>query len=243
MLYVAWAVSMSICAFGQEPALPGVASPHAVEPLSLTPKRQMFSVSAGLIRPMSRVGFGGVNGGGSASNGDTGFQIGGQWLYLPTPNLGAGLEIDYADRTGSISPRLFPNSISSAHGDSWLMLGVLRGWLPRIGRARPFVLGGAGYAYNTLSVDVRASNWADTNTQETRRLVDDARWTPAASARLGLDFEVPSTRGGIFTVEAGWLGLAGAKYSSTPQGAALGILDVSAPLNVLAFSARYGWRF
>lgn len=210
---------------------------------SAAPGRRLVSVSAGLVRPTSRVGFGGVAGGGSATNGDTGFHIGGQWLHLPHPDLGVGVEVDYAERAGSTSPRLYPNAVSAARGDSWLMLGVLRAWAPRVGRARPWALVGAGGARNTLSIDVRPGNWPDTNTQETRRLVDDAKWTLAGAARLGLDFDMPDTRNGVVTLEAGWLGLAGARYDATPQGNAAGIRDVSAPLHMLTFSARYGWRF
>lgn len=224
-----------LCALG----VPGLAQ-EAERGAAAAPSRDLLSLSAGLVRPTSRVG--GV-GGGRATNGDTSVLLGAQWLRELSGPLSAGLELDYMDRVGTVSPRLFPAAVSRVKGDSWLLLGVARASLPRLGRARPFLLAGAGGAYNTLSVDVRASNWADTNTQETRRLVDDAKWVPAACARAGVELEAPGTDGrAVVVLEGGWTGLGGARYAATPQGEALGWRDVTAPLHVIAFSARFGWR-
>lgn len=88
-----------------------------------------------------------------------------------------------------------------------------------------------------------SGNWADTGTHETRRLIDDASWTPAASARLGVDLDVDALAPGVVTLEAGWTGLASARYGATPQGQKLGLGGISGPLNVVTFTARYGWRF
>lgn len=205
-------------------------------------RRHLLSLSGGIIQPLSRIDFGSI-GGGRAQNGDPGLPLGGQYVYFLTPCLGAGVEAGYLDRSGTVSARLFPNAAARVAGDTWLLLGVVRYSLPKLGLARPFLLAGAGGARNTMTVDVRPALWADTATSETRRLIDDSAWTPAASARLGLDFEVDAVRPGVFTVEAGWIGLAAARYGSTPQGQALGLSEVSATLNLLAISARYGWRF
>lgn len=219
---------------------PCLAQDGAAPAPASTPGPNLLSLSAGLVRPGSRVGGPGA---GSATNGDTGLQLGAQWLRELRGPLSAGLELDYMDRMGTVSPRLFPAAVSSVKGESWLLLGVARAALPRLGRARPFVLAGAGGAYNTLAVDVRASNWADTNTQETRRLVDDAKWVPAASARVGVELDAPGSGGNaVIILEGGWTGLGGARYAATPQGEALGWRDVTAPLHVVAFSARLGWR-
>jgi hypothetical protein len=205
-------------------------------------RRQLLSLSVGLMQPVSRINFGSI-GGGDAQNGDLGTQLTVQYVYLLTPNLGAGAEVGYLDRAGTLSARLFPAARASVEGSSWVMLGILRYSLPRLGRARPFVLAGAGGARNSMTVDVRPSVWADTATNETRRLIDDSVWTPAASARVGLDFDVDPFQPGVVTVEAGWTGLAAAHYGATPQGQKLGLSGVSAPLNLIAFSVRYGWRF
>lgn len=227
-----WLLAASAPCLAQD-AAPSAAPSRATGP-------HLLSVSAGLVRPGSRVG---GPGGGSATNGDTGLRLGAQWLREVAGPVAAGLELDYMDRAGTVSPRLFPAAVSSVKGESWLLLGVARASLPRLGPARPFLLAGAGGAYNTLAVDVRASNWADTNTQETRRLVDDAKWVPAASARLGVQLEAPGTAGNaVVILEGGWTGFGGARYAATPQGEALGWRDVTAPLHVIAFSARLGWR-
>ena len=47
----------------------------------------------------------------------------------------------------------------------------------------------------------------------------------------------------VFSVEAGWTGLASATYSATPQGRARGISGVTGPLNYFTFAGRWGFDF
>ncbi len=225
--------------------LPGVETPPPPKapPLPLSERRQWLSLGFGLLEPVSRIDFHSI-GGGSADNGDVGAQLAAQYLYFLTPRLGAGLDVDYFDRTGTLSERLFPAASASVSGDTWMMLGIVRYSFSDRGSARPFVLVGAGGARNTETVDVRPSgNWADTGTHETRRLIDDGAWTPAASARLGVDLDIDAFDPGTLTLEAGWTGLASARYGATPQGQALRLSGISAPASILSFTARYGWRF
>jgi hypothetical protein len=206
-------------------------------------RRHLLSLGFGLVVPLgSRVDFHSI-GGGSADNGDLGAQFGFQYLYYLSPRLGAGLDVDYFDRSGTISENLFPAATSSVGGDTVVMLGIVRYSFIDSGKVRPFVLVGAGGARNSETIDVRPSIWADTGTHETRRLVDDSAWVPAATGRVGLDIPVDPVDCGVITVEAGWTGLDSARYAATSRGAAQGISGVSGPLNILTFSARYGWRF
>jgi hypothetical protein len=106
---------------------------------------------------------------------------------------------------------------------------------------RPFLLAGAGGGYNSETVDVQPSGlWPNSTTRESRRLIDDSAWTPAGSARFGLDIPIDE---GVVTLEAGWTGLASARYAATPQGHALGLGGIAAPVSIISFTARYGWRF
>lgn len=220
-----------------EAELPG-APPGAAK----APRRDMLSLGFGLIQPVSQIDFHPI-GGGSADDGGFGAQIGAEYVRAVAPRLGAGFDADYFDRSGTVSPRLYPSGTASVGGDSWVMLGILRYSLTDRGRARPFLLAGAGGAYNTTTVDMRPATWADTGTHETRRLIDDSAWVPAASIRAGVDFNVDALDPGVLTLEVGWTGLASARYAATPQGEALGLGGVSGPLNILSFTARYGFRF
>lgn len=217
---------------------------HAAEPDEPPPvlRKQRFSIGIGLVQPLSKIDFRPL-GGGEASNGDLGSRIGAEYLYFLTPRIGAGFSVDYIDFTGTRSESLYPAAASSVSGDTWLMLGILRCTLRDHGAARPFVLIGGGGARNTTVVDVRPGNWPDTNTHETRRLVDDTVWTPAAAARIGVDLDVEAFQPGILTLETGWTGLASRHYGPTARGAALGLSGVDGPRNVLSFTLRYGWRF
>jgi hypothetical protein len=215
--------------------------PPKVAPVAApSERRQIASLGIGLIQPVSRVNFHSI-GGGSADNGDLGVQFGGQYVYFLTPHLGAGVDAGYFDRSGTVSERLYPQASASVGGDTWLMLGILRYSFGNPGTVRPFLLAGAGGAYNSETVDVQPSGlWPNTMTHETRRLIDDSAWTPAASARLGLDIPVDE---GVVTLEVGWTGLASARYAATPQGQSLGLQNISAPVSIISFTARYGWRF
>lgn len=205
-------------------------------------RRRLVSVAVGLAQPVSRIHLG-VPGGGAADNGDLGAHFGAQYVHFLTPRLGAGLDVDYASRGGTVSTRLYPAADARVAGDSWVMLGVLRWTLRDRGAARPFVLVGAGGAWNKTTVDVKPSTWPDTATQETRRLVDDGAWVPAASARIGVDLRPDDAAPGFVTLEAGWTGLGSAGYAATPRGEARGVSGATGPLHILTFTARYGWRF
>lgn len=216
---------------------------RAAEPSSpQAQRRRMVSIGFGLVEPVSKVHFGAV-GGGSADNGDLGTAIGAQYVLSLTPSLGAGVEADYVNRTGTLSTRLYPAADASVRGDTWLMLALLRYTFMEGGAARPFVLVGAGGAWNKTIVDVRPSLWADTGTRETRRLIDDSAWAPAASARLGLDLHLDAAAPGFLTLEAGWTRVARAGYDATPRGRALGLEGIRALLSFASFTARYSLKF
>lgn len=224
--------------------VPAVSAPAASQRITIPEERRhLVSLGIGFDVPTNSIDFKSIPGGGEASNGDLGVQFGAQYFYYLTPRLGAGVNFDYFDRDYTISPGLFPNATSSVGGDTLLMLGMLRYTLVDDGWMKPFVMAGAGGARNSTTVDVRASNWSDTNTHEVRRLVDDTVWAPAASVRGGIDFYVEPIEPGVITIEAGWTGLASERYGATPQGRAQGISGVSGPLNYITFTARYGWRF
>lgn len=220
----------------------GVGGARAAEPAATpeAPGRRMVSIGLGLAEPVSKVHFGSV-GGGSADNGDLGVRLGAQYVHFLSPRLGAGVEADYVSRSGTLSTRLYPAADASVRGDAWLMLALLRYSFLDDGAARPFVLLGAGGAWNKTIVDVKP--WADTGTRETRRLIDDSAWTPAASARLGVDLDLDAAAPGFVTLEAGWTGLARAGYAATPRGQAQGLGGVRALLSFVSFTARYSFRF
>lgn len=218
------------------------AAEPAAPPAPEAERRRMVSIGVGVVEPVSKVHFGAV-GGGSADNGDLGAAFGAQYVQSLTPRLGAGLEAGYAARSGTFSTRLYPAADASVRGDTWLMLALLRYSFLIHGAARPFVLVGAGGAWNKTTVDVRTSIWADTNTTETRRLIDDSAWAPAASARLGVDLDLDAAAPGFVTLEAGWTGLARAGYDATPRGRALGLDGVRAMLSFVSFTARYSLKF
>lgn len=205
---------------------------------------QTLSFDFGVDAPLNDVSLSGTSGGDSASDGIAGPLFGVQYLYHPVPRLGWGLEFHYYDRSGTDSPDLLPSSDSHVFGDTLLLLGVMKCSLTDRGPVRPYVLLGLGGHRTTTTIDSHPSPgyaWSDTQTTETRRVVDDSALGLAASARLGLDFGFagPFT----FGVEAGWTGLTSATYQATAQGRALGISGVSGPLNYFTFAGRWGFDF
>ncbi|MFI5349968.1 MAG: hypothetical protein ACHQ2Z_10525 [Elusimicrobiota bacterium] len=216
-----------------------LAAPKAAAAAPARPRSRLFAAGVGLIEPVSRIDFHPI-GGGAADDGDLGVQLGAQYFCYLSPQIAAGLDVDYFDRTGTLSERLYPSAEASVSGETWMMLAAVRVTLADLNGARPFVLLGAGGGWNTTTIDVRPSAWPDTGTHETRRLIDDSSLVPAASVRLGLDLDVVEP--GTLIFETGWTGLASARYGATPQGQALGLSGVSGPLNILSFTVRYGWR-
>jgi hypothetical protein len=219
----------------------GAASASAQDP-SFDAGRQMLSIDFGLAAPLGGVSFSGTSGGGSANNGDMGSAFGVQYLYFSSPRVGWGAELHYYDRNTADSPSLLPSSDSHVFGDSLLVLGVMKLALTDRRTVRPYVLLGAGAHRSATAIDAHPSVgfvWSDTRTGETRRLVDDSAVGLAASVRLGLDFGFVDSS--VFSLEAGWTGLASARYAATPAGQDLGITGVTGPLNYFTFTGRWGF--
>lgn len=217
-----------------------VAAPAPSETAGRGAPGDVLSLGLGLDAPLGHVDFRPIGGGG-ADDGDLGIQLSAQYVHPLSTRLGAGLGVDYFDRSGTISPRLLSGATASVGGDSWVALGLLRWSLADRGTARPFVLVGAGGAWNTTTVDARAAAWPDTGTHETRRLIDDGAFVPAGSVRFGVDLRPESVRPGTVILEVGWTWLDSARYAATPAGRTLGLSGVSGPLNVVSLTARYGW--
>ena len=205
--------------------------------------RSELSLNLGLGATLSDVGFGSI-GGGTASNGDVGPLLGLQYLRELTPQLAVGGEFGFLHRSATDDTGLLQSANSNVWGDTLSLLAVLRASLTDHGVARPYVLVGAGAARSTLKIDatpLAGFQWADTATDETRRLVDGEKWLPAGAARIGVEFNAfAPTR---FSLEAGWLGVGSGRFSAAPAGQAIGLTDVAAPVNAFTFSARWAWRF
>jgi hypothetical protein len=207
-------------------------------------RRQMLSLDFGLASPQSGIHFSGTAGGGSASNGDVGTAFGFQYLYFSSPRVGWGIEYHYYERGVAESQSLLPLSDSHVFGDTSLLLAVAKFSLTDGGPVRPFLLVGAGGHVSSTVVDSRplqGYSWSDTQTNETRRLIDGGGAGLAASVRLGVDFGFidPS----VFSMEAGWTGLTSVSYQATTQGSALGISGASGPLNYFTLTGRWGLSF
>jgi hypothetical protein len=83
--------------------------------------------------------------------------------------------------------------------------------------------------------------WTDTDSAETRTLVDDSRWGFASTVRMGVDFALADPS--VFSLELGWTRLANPSYQATRAGQDLGLNSVTGNQDALAFAARWGWRF
>ena len=205
------------------------------------PHQQALSIDFGLAAPLSNVS---GPGGGSASNGDVGPLVGLQYLYFASPNVAWGLEMNYYNRGATDSPGLAPHYFAHVYGDSLLLLGDLKLSLTDRGPVRPYVLLGAGGHNTTTTISAHPNpffGWPDTGTNESRLLVNDSTWGPAASVRLGLDFGFADPR--VFSLEAGWTGLWNAGYQPTAQGQLIGLPGASGMLNYFTLAGRWGWTF
>lgn len=207
------------------------------------PARQQLGIDLGLSIPTGDVDFASV-GGGTASNGDVSASVGGHYLYFPRPRLGVGFGVEYLARGPTSSPGLLPAADSEVSGGSVALMGLLK-WILAFGdTVQPYVLAGLGTARSWTVVDSQPRPgfvWSDTGTDETRRLVDGRAWTPAGTARLGLEFWPASP--GVFGIEAGWTAIGAANHGATAAGRAIGLSGVSGAIHIITVGGRWGWRF
>lgn len=232
-----------------EAAAPSAAAPaYPAEPRK-EPWRSgtdnLFSFGFGLAAPLNDVDFGAI-GGGRANDGDLGPLIGVRYLRSVTPRFAAGVDLDYLHRAATDSPGLLPLANASVLGDNLLFMGIGRWHLIDHGTARPYLLGGVGLSRSWTRVEaapIPGFAWTDTNTDETRRLIDDAAWAFAGTARLGLDLSWDFADPAVFTLEAGWTALQRRTYAATRSGRDLGLDSVTSRLNLFTFAARWSWRW
>lgn len=206
-------------------------------------RKQQLGIDLGLSIPTGDVDFAAV-GGGTASNGDVSASVGGHYLYFPTPRLGWGFGIAYLARGPTNSPGLLPAADSEVSGGSVALLGLLKYVLAFGDTVQPYALAGLGTARSWTIIDSQPRPgfvWSDTGTDEARRLVDGRAWTPAGTARLGLEFWPASP--GVFSLEAGWTAIGAAHHGATAAGRAIGLSGVSGAIHVITVGGRWGWRF
>lgn len=219
--------------------VPSSPSRTSREPLG----NDFVSLGLGFAAPVSRVDFSAA-GGGSDDNGDVGFSLGLQYGHDIGRKVAAGFNVEYMGRGGTGSQSLVPEANTDVSGHSLLLLGTLKYSLVDRGAVRPYVLGGIGANRTSTVIDATPNEgfgWSDTNTGETRTLVDDSHWGLAYTARVGLDFMFSDPT--FFSLEFGWNGLDNADAQATRSGRELGIENVTGDLNALTFAARWGWRF
>lgn len=205
----------------------------------------LFSFGFGLAAPLSDVDFGAI-GGGRANDGDLGPMVGVRYLRSVTPRFAAGVDLDYIHRSATDSPGLLPLADASVLGDNLLFMGVARWHLTGQGTVRPYLLAGAGLSRSWTRVEaapIAGFAWTDTNTDETRRLIDDSAWALAGTARLGIDFSWDFADPAVFSLEGGWTALQRRTYAATRSGRDLGLESVSSRLNLFTFAARWSWRW
>lgn len=205
----------------------------------------LFSFGFGLAAPLSDVDFGAI-GGGRANDGDLGPLFGVRYLRSLTPRFAAGADFDYLHRSATNSPGLLPLADASVSGDNLLFMGIARWHMIEHGTARPYLLAGAGLSRSWTRIEaapIPGFAWTDTNTDEVRRLVDDAVWAFAGTARLGLDLSWDFADPAVFSLEAGWTSLQRRSYAATRSGRDLGLESVSSRLNLFTFAARWSWRW
>lgn len=207
--------------------------------------KNLLSFALGLAAPLSDVNFGSI-GGGPASNGDLGPLLGFRYLRSLNRSLAAGAEFEYLHRGGTRSPGLLPRADASVYGDNLLFMGVLRWHLVARGAVRPYLLGGAGVSRSSTRIDAAPNPgfaWTDTNTDESRRLIDGSAWAPAGTARAGVDFDWEFAEPAVFSLEAGWTGVGSRSYAATSSGRDLGLASVEGRLNLFVLAARWSVRW
>jgi opacity protein-like surface antigen len=170
--------------------------------------------------------------------------LSGRYLFGLNRRWSTGMDTEFFNRSRTGSQSLLPESNTDVFGHSLLLLPMLKFSLVDHGYARPYLLGGIGANHTSTVIEASPNpgfGWSDTDTAETRTLVDDSHWGLASTARFGVDFSMMDPS--VFSLEFGWTHLANSTYPATPAGQVLGLDSVNGNQNVLVIAARWGWRF
>lgn len=231
---------------------------------------QEVNLEIGAAQPISDIAVNSM-GDGKGRDGAPGVESGLQYFYDPaSPKFGVGFDLDYLQRMPWDSHNLIPNASSDVSGQSYVILAAIKYRLDTevISAGTPYVEAGVGAGLNSTVITAQpepySTGWVNTGTYESRELVDDSRWVPAASVKFGMDFQI-SARASL-GAEVGWTGLADADYDSTAAGKAAGIgcpttgfasmlgcsgssghqysiINASGPLNLLTIGLHWNYKF
>jgi hypothetical protein len=124
------------------------------------------------------------------------------------------------------------------------MMPVLKYSMIDHGWVRPYLLAGVGFNRTSTFIEAQPQpgfQWNDTESDETRTLVNESHWGIAETARVGIDFIQFSPS--FFSFEIGWTGISNGSYGATQSGKDLGLNSVTGNLSYLNIAGRWGWRF
>lgn len=204
---------------------------------------QEMSFEAGVAFPLTRIEPQGT-GGSAAKNGDAGARLGVRYLHDIGRRWEAGVDVAFFSRDTGADLSLIPAAETDVYGGSFLAMGMVKLGLTDRGEVRPYLSAGAGVNHTSTVVDARpllGFAWSDTATDETRRLVSDDAWGPAAAASVGVDF--PYMDSAVLSFDLGWTGIFNRKYRASPAGRDLGLTETTGRLDVVSVALRWGWRF
>ena len=206
------------------------------------PLRQAVSLGLGAAIPLSRVNFS-PTGGGTDTNGSVGLMVSGRYFYNFLPRLSIGPDISFFHRGHSESQSLLPSTNTDVFGNTLLLLVNGKFALVDDGPIRPYLLGGVG-GNRTSTIAEATPNpgfgWSDTNTFETRTLVDDAHWGFASQAAFGIDF--PMVESSLFGLEFAWVYLDNSTYGATSAGQDVGLTSLTGSQHFFTVTGRWSWR-
>lgn len=202
-----------------------------------------FSIVLGLASPMTKVDLSAA-GGETDDNGDPGFLLGAQYLHALDRRWSAGFGVEYFNRSDNDSSALLSFADTAVGGNSVLLLSLFKYSLRDSGAARPYLMAGLGANRTSTEIDAKplfGFAWSDTNSDETRQLVNDSRWGLASTLRLGVDFITMDPA--FFSFEVGWTQLSNSRYPATAAGRDLGLTSVTGDIGAFTVMGRWGWRY
>lgn len=211
-------------------------------PYEFAPLKNELSLGIGFGIPLSNTSFSGA-GGGDVGNGELGAAFLLDYLRRVDHRISAGFEFQYIDRPGNVTFNGVPNAVTEVSGRSEVLLGTAK-WSLTDGGIKPYLRAGVGAHHTSTFADAQPQAgfvWATTGTNEVRRVIDGGAWGFASTAGVGLDFELSASS--VFSLEAMWTGMEGAKARTTQAGRDLGLEDNKPRLDVITVGTRFGWRF
>ena len=173
----------------------------------------------------------------------SGIVYGGRYLRQTSPHSAFGVGIEKIDPVMHNSETLINHAFTTSRFESLTFMGLAK--LSTTGNFRAYAMGGLGFHSTTLTIDALPSpgfGWSDTNTTESRNLVNSTKTAAISMLQIGIDADIGETFSS--GLELAYYHLGASIYDASPAAQKqFGLTGINQAFSGASFAGHFSARF